>query len=263
MKKLLTLVAIAFGCISSGWAAAPAPLTSVRDIRSLSKAEAEQGYPVTFEATVTFYREYRHNLFVQDGDIGVSVNADTSARLVPGDRVLIKGTTAWSYRPTVASSDVTLLGHGALPKPVPATFDELIRGHLDAVLVTARGVVQSAGMDIPSANHEPGATLMVLMDGGYVDAKVISGDARALQRFLDAEVEITGVAGGKLDGKFQLTGIALHVTSFADIKILKSADVNPWSLPLTPMDQVISVYHVKVLTRRVRVSGTIKYFEPG
>jgi diguanylate cyclase (GGDEF)-like protein len=263
MKRLLFLAAIAFGCISSGWAAAPAPLTSVRDIRSLSKAEAEQGYPVTFEATVTFYREYRHNLFVQDGDIGISVNADTSARLVPGDRVLIKGTTAWSYRPTVASSDVSLLGHGALPKPVPATFDELIRGQLDAVLVTARGVVQSAGMDMPSANHEPGATLRVLMDGGYVDAKVISGDARALQRFLDAEVEITGVAGGKLDGKFQLTGIALHVMSFADIKILKSAAVNPWSLPLTPMDQVISVYHVKVLTRRVRVSGTITYFEPG
>jgi hypothetical protein len=34
---------------------------------------------------------------------------------------------------------------------------------------------------------------------------------------LDSEVEITGVAGGKFDGKGQLTGIVLHVASPANI----------------------------------------------
>ena len=69
-------------------------------------------------------------------------------------------------------------------------------------------------------------------------------------KLLDAEVEITGVAGGKFDGKRQLTGIVLHVASLADIRILKQAAFSPWSLPVTPMDQVLSVYHVKSLTEQ-------------
>ena len=112
-------------------------------------------------------------------------------------------------------------------------------------------MVQSANLDAPSAAHVPGTTLRVLLDGGYVDAQVDSNDAKALSDLLDAEVEITGVAGGKFDGKGQLTGIVLHVARLADIKIVKPAAVSPWSLPATPMDQVLSVYHVKNLTNRV------------
>jgi diguanylate cyclase (GGDEF)-like protein len=273
MKNLLLAVAIAFGCISISCASAPGllnpssfaptPLTSVRAIRSLTSTEAKQGLPVVFQATVTYFRDYRSNLFVQDGNVGLFVKAATSARLVPGDRVLIKGTTASGYRPSVLSSDITVLDQGGAPKPVPATFDELIRGRFDSMLVAVRGVVQSADIDRPSADHLPGTTLRVLLDGGYVDAQVDSVDEHALDDLLDAEVEITGVAGGKFDGKLQLTGIALHVASLADIKILKRAAVSPWSLPIMPMDEVLSVYHVKNLTSRVRVSGTVTFFEPG
>lgn len=268
MKNVLYQLAIAFGCISISWANPPAPstpasLTSVRAIRSLSNTQASGEIPVAFQATVTYCSEYRRNLFVQDGSAGLFVNDTFSARLVPGDRVLIKGTTASGYRPSVFSSNITVLGHAAAPKPVPATFDELVRGRFDSMLVNARGVVQSADMDRPSADHSPGITLRVLLDGGYVDAQVDSVDEHALKDLLDAEVEITGVAGGKFDGKQQLTGIVLHVANLADIKTLKPAPVSPWSLPVTPMNQVLSVYHVKNLTNRVKVSGTVTFFEPG
>jgi diguanylate cyclase (GGDEF)-like protein len=268
MKNVLSQLAIAFGCISISWANAPASstpasLTSVRAIRSLTNAQAGRGLPVTFQATVTYSSEYRRTLFVQDGNAGIFVNATASANLVPGDRVLIKGTTVSSYRTFVISSDITVLGHGVAPKPVPATFDELVRGRFDSMLVTARGVVQSADMDKPSADHLRGMTLRVLLDGGYVDAQVDSFDEHALEELLDTKVQITGVAGGKFDGKQQLTGIVLHVASLADIKTLKPASVGPWALPVTPMDEVLSVYHVKNLTSRVRVSGTVTFFEPG
>ena len=268
IKKHFAQVAITVGCIPIAWASAPAPpnpapLTSVRAIRSLSNTEAGQGLPVAFQATVTYFRPYRRNLFVQDGPNGVFVKATTNTKLIPGDRVLIKGATESGFRPCVVSSDITVLSHGAVPKPVPASFDRLIRSRFDSMLVTARGVVQSADLDAPSAAHVPGTTLRVLLDGGYVDAQVDSDDAHALSELLDAEVAITGVAGGKFDGKLRLTGIVLHVASLADIKILKPAPVSPWALPLTPMDQVLSVYHVKNLTHRVRVNGTITFYQPG
>ena len=267
MKRFLVRAVIVFGCISIASASTPAPLplaplTSVRAVRALSNDQAAKGLPVAFQATVTYFRGYRRNLFVQDGDAGVFVKATTSARLVPGDRVLIKGTTSLGFRPAVVSSDITLLGHGKLPKPVPVNFDELIQSGYDSTLVITRGVVESAEMDLPTAAHDPGATLRILLDGGYVDAQVESGDAHALGDLLDAQVAITAVAGGKFDGKMQLTGIVLHVASLADIKIIKAA-VSPWSLPITPMDQILSAYHVENRTRRVRVSGTASYFEPG
>ncbi len=273
LKELLALSVLACGFITtaSGSPSAPTspanlthkPLTSILEIRSLSKDDASQDIPVTFQATVTYYRGYRGYLFVQDGGSGVFVKAATSASLAPGDRVQIKGTTTSGYRPWVNSSDITVLSHGAAPKPVATTWDELIRGRFDSMLVTTHGVVQSANLDAPSSAHVPGTTLRVLLDGGYVDAQVDSNDAQALSDLLDAEVEITGVAGGKFDGKTQMTGIVLHVARLADIKIVKRAAVSPWSLPSTPMDRVLSVYHVKNLTERVRVVGTVTYFQPG
>jgi diguanylate cyclase (GGDEF)-like protein len=273
MRKFLIPVAIAFGGISIAWGspAAPSspatsiltPLTSIRAIGAISKAEAGQGLPVDFKATVTYFRGYRGSLFVQDGDAGIFVRTSTNAVLVPGDRVQIKGTTGGQCHPCVLSSSIDLLSHVTPPKPQPATWDELIRGQYDSMLVEARGVVQSADLDSPSAAHIPGTTLRVLLDGGYVDAQVESNDSKALNELLDAEVGITGVAGGKFDGKRQLTGIVLHVARLEDIKVLKPVAVSPWELPITPMDQVLSVYHVKNLTGRIRVNGTITNFQPG
>jgi diguanylate cyclase (GGDEF)-like protein len=273
VKRVLIPAFLALGGLATAWAgpSAPsspsmlsvAPLTSASAIRALSKAKAGSEVPVDFKATVTYFRGYRHVLFVQDQGVGVYVKATTQAKLVPGDRVLIKGTTAGGYRPYVLSSDISVLHHEVPPKPLPATFDEMIRGHLDSVLVTAHGVVQSADLDSPSVEHAPGTTLKILLDGGYVDAQVESDRTRALDELLDAEVEIKGVAGGKFDGKHQLTGIVLYVAGLDNIKILKRAAVSPWLLPITPMDQILSVYHVQNLTKRVRVVGTVTYFEPG
>jgi diguanylate cyclase (GGDEF)-like protein len=273
LKKILASGAIACGCVSIAWGSPSAPsspeilapkaLTSVAEIRSLSNDKAGQELPVAVRATVTYFRGYLKELFVQEDGMGLFVEAATSTSLVPGDRILIKGTTAPGYRPSVKSSNITLLSHGAPPNPVPGTWNQLIQGRFDSALVTAHGVVQSANLDAPSAEHMSGTTLRVQLDGGHVDAQVDSNDAQALSGLLDAEVVITGAAGGKFDGKQQLTGIVLHVARLADIRIVKRAAVNPWSLPATPMDQVLSVYRVKNFTERVRVTGTVTYFQPG
>jgi diguanylate cyclase (GGDEF)-like protein len=108
-----------------------------------------------------------------------------------------------------------------------------------------------------------GIYLRLLMDQGYIDAIAVDSDASSLNGLLDAEVDVTGVVSGKFDSKMQLTGILLEVSKLADVKILKRAETSPDSLPITPMDQVLSSYSVRDLTRRVRVRGTITYYQPG
>jgi diguanylate cyclase (GGDEF)-like protein len=217
--------------------------------------------PVAFEATVTYFLGAESILFVQDGNPGVFVADTASTRVVPGDRVLVRGTTQASFRPIVIASSVTLLHHGAMPKPIPATFDQLVRAEYDCRLVTVHAVVRTADMRAGANVSE--IHLEMIADGGYIDATVESGDESQLHSLLDAEVEINGVAGGKFDGKMQQTGILLHVPTLADVKILKRAGAAPQSIPITPMDEILGGYHVRDQSQRVRVHGTITYYQPG
>ncbi|MGD0735702.1 MAG: GGDEF domain-containing protein [Terracidiphilus sp.] len=260
MKWLIAAVAIVLS-FSSAIAQSPAPLTTLRAIHALTNAEAHHELPVAFEATVTYFRSYERTMFVQDGDVAIYVQATTNTKLVPGDRVLIKGTTRDSFRPFVMSDNITFLHHGTVPAALPSTYDMLIRAQRDCMLVSVRARIRAADLVVSSGVSS--TNLQMLADGGTIDAVVDSSDRSPFQGLLDADVEITGAASGNFDGKMQQTGILLHVTSMADVKVLKRASVNPSSLPVTPMDRILTGYHVQVLSQRVRVSGTVTYYQPG
>jgi len=244
-------------------AAAPAPLITLRAVAALTNEQVEQGLPVSFQATVTYFRSVDKLLFVQDGNAAIYVHTDTRLKLTPGDRILVRGIMHPSFRPYVTDAVIVPLGHGALPAPEQATFQEMIRGEADCRYVTVRALVRSADM-VPEANlPAPSIYLQTVVDGGQVDADIDSNDANALEGLLDAEVQITGVVSGHFDNKMEQTGVLFHVQSLSGVKILRAADANPWSLPLTRMDRIITGYHMIDGTERMRVRGTITYYQPG
>lgn len=263
MKRLLCAVAMIFACITSALSAAPAPLATLAAVNALSNAEARHQLPVAFKAVVTYVRAYENVLFVQDGDAALFVAVTTDQKFVPGDRVLVRGTTHESFRPYVRSEDVTLLGHGLPPNPSTPSFGQMIRGETDCRRVKIHALIQAADLS-PSATFLRTTTyLQMLVDGGHADATVDSDDPGSLNGLLDAEVEITGVVSGQFDNKMQQTGVLFHLQSLSDVKILKRADYDPWKLGTTSMNRIITGYDVKDLTRRVRVEGTITYYQPG
>ena len=202
-------------------------------------------------------------LFVQDGNESLFVAPPTSADFRPGDRVLIKGDTQQSFRPLVIASDVTVLRRGDLPQPVPAGFSELIRGKYDCRLVTIHAKVRAADLVTSANSSKRSSRLQLLLEGGHIEANLDSQDEWDLIDLLDDDAEITGVAAGKFDDKMQQTGVILYVSSIANVKTLKHINTHPWSLPITPMDQVLIGYNVEDFTQRVRVRGTITYYQPG
>lgn len=242
-------------------AATQEPLTTIRAIRNLSNAEAGEGLPVSFEGTVTYVRSYEQILYVQSGSDAVFVQAPAGLQMAPGDIVDVKGKTQAGFRPSVVATSVTVAGHEPLPPAVEASFDELLRTDLDARLVKVFGVVRDAET-IDSAGVR--STLLDLhVEGGEIGVTVDVDNPDLTEALLDAQVAMTGVVSGRFDGKMQQTGLALHVTSMSDVQVLRYAAVNPWSLPVTPMDRILSSYHVSNLSDRVRVRGTITYYEPG
>jgi diguanylate cyclase (GGDEF)-like protein len=260
MKRIFVAVVLAVGCACTA-RAGPTPLTTLRAIHLLSNEEAAHELPVEFEATVTYFRGYENALFVQDGDVAIYVDAPAGSRLVPGDRVLIKGTTHESFRPFVRGSSIALLGRLAIPKPSPATFYELINARRDCQRVTISALVGAA--DVVVSHNARRLDLQLLMDGGTIEAVVDSEDSAPLKNLLDAEVKVDGVVSGVFDGKHQLTGIVLEVSAPGDVRILKRASTSPWSLEVTPMGEALTSYRVRDMRRRIRVCGTITYYQPG
>jgi diguanylate cyclase (GGDEF)-like protein len=263
MKRLLTTFVVAAGCALASWAETPATLTTLHAVHSLSNAQASAKLPVAFEATVTDFSSYEKLLFVQDGDEAIFVSSPLDAKAAPGDRVLVRGATQESFRPIVVASSVSVLNHGALPKPIRTDFDALIHLRFDAMFVTIRAVVRAADIVLNSAAPVSNISLQLVSGGGRIEADVDSGDQSALEGLLGAEVEITGAEAGDFDDKMQPIGLKLHVPSLAFIKVLKRAPASPWSLPVMPMDRLLQAYRVHDLSERVRVHGIITYYEPG
>ena len=261
MKRALLTGFIILGVVIAGRAQAPATLTTLKAIHALSNAEASGAIPVSFEATVIYCRTYEHLLFVEDGGIAIFVHPPSSANLQIGDRVLIVGTTRNSFRPLVDAAAVSILGHQAPPRPIHATFDELLRAQHDSELVTVRATVRAADPIISTTVTY--TQLQLVTEGGHFVADLDVDDADVRKNLLDAEVEITGVAAGEFDDKMQQTGVLLYVSSLANVKVLTRASASPWSLPITSMDQILHSYHVNNLSSRIRVEGVITYYQPG
>jgi diguanylate cyclase (GGDEF)-like protein len=237
------------------------PLTSLKAIHGLNNAQASHQLPVSFQATVTYYRPYEQTLFVQDGDLAIYVRPSVPAHIVPGDRVLIKGTTHESFRPFVAATSIVRVAHGSLPTPLPATFEQLIRAQFDCRLVTVHGTVRN--IDLGQSSDVPSISIQMRTESGPIDAVVDSDDIAAVKDLFDDEVEVTGAASGHFDGKMQVTGVLLHVNSLSNVKLVKHSPKEAWNLPFTPMDQILAGYRVHDMTQRVRVHGTITYYQPG
>ena len=242
-------------------AAPPDTITSLAALHLLTNDEAGKSIPVAFEAAVTYHIKGSVGLFVQDGGLAIYADAPKDATLTPGDRVLVRGKTRASFRPDIVAESVTVIGHGAVPAPVPASYTRLVHADFDCLRVSVRGKVRSA--DLVSYGKEFNIYLQLWMDGGSIDAIIDSSDASMLEKLRGAEVELAGSVSGKFDSKSQLTGIILKVPALSDVKILKGALSGPGALPVTSLDEILERSYVQDLSARERVEGTITYYLPG
>jgi diguanylate cyclase (GGDEF)-like protein len=260
IRTLVCLVALLAAWPVTGGAQSAPPLTTLHALHQLTNDEASSRQQVRFQGTVTFVHSADGTLFVQDGDAPIYVDW-SGGGLIPGDRVEVTGKTAPSFRPYIKAENVKLLQHSTLPEAVPATFEQLMRADFDSRRVTVYGVIRDAVSYIDQGNSRP--RLQLHTDNGEITVTIEQGDPDVFLGLLDAEVLVEGTASGAFDGKMQQTGVELNVNLANDVKLVRRAAVDPWSLPLTPMDQVAAGYRISNLSHRVRVHGTVTYAQPG
>ena len=268
--------------------AAPA-LTTIAQIHSLSNADAARGLPVELHAIVTYYEPTEGQVFVQDATGGIYIASPAKPpALNAGDAVLIRGTTVPSYSVNIRATEMKFEHPAQFPRPVPVTWREMLQKSNDCLYVTITGRIRSATRQEVIGQYSQGGVLqrgrataklaraaseegerqpylLINLDtpGGLV--RVHMEDVAGVDpiRLLDAEVSLSGVAGGIFDGKFQQTGAELWVSSAKHMEVLDEPARDPTKLPLTDISRIMSGFYVIDQSRRVHVRGSLTLYQPG
>ena len=143
----------------------------------------------------------------------------------------------------------------------PATYLELREGDWDCQNVSMRGVIRSANLEIQGKHIV--AQLEVLVAGGIVQLYVQDYSGLDLMALIDSEVEFSGIVGAHFNAQWQLMRPIFYLSSAQELQVLRWPQVRATELPLSRIDDVMQKKSVLDSSKRVRVRGTVTFYEPG
>jgi diguanylate cyclase (GGDEF)-like protein len=231
-----------------------ATLTTALAVRQLPLAAARRGYAVRLRAVVTYFDPGNHLLFVQDRTDGIFVQTSGTAKLSlrAGDAVEITGATVASFAPDVVADSILVLGHPGLPAPKTAKFGSANWGREDCHWLEIGGIVQHVAQGT-------GDTLLTLALGKAMYSAHVLAPPAALAHLLDAEVSLRGVCGAIFNGKHQMLGIQMYVPGADCIRVVGAPHPDPFSMPATPVADLLRFSRARDMGHRVRMRGTVTY----
>lgn len=238
-------------------------LTRIADIRALSQADGERGYPVRIRATVTHFDENLvTTLIVHDGAFGQFVQPPADGvqvgewkTLKAGDLVEIEGQTIHGgFAPDVRPTHIRRIGRGPLPDGRNLAFSEMLTGRYDCDYVQLEGVVQRAWL----AGSERSKVMYadVAIEDGLVRAAFWDSSPEDLPRFIDARVKLRGNIGTIFGSTGQLRGVSLFAGRIQDMVVLEPAP-DPFSLPERPIQRIYNYSSAGEVNRRIKVRGVV------
>jgi signal transduction histidine kinase len=237
--------------------AALPPISTAAEIKALSPELARQEFPVSIRGVVTSFGSAYLGAVIQDSTRGVFVDLHNFAQRQPlqrGEFCQIEGVTGPGYfAPVIVAKRILHLGGGELPKPVRASWDQLVNGSLDTEYTEIDGVV--------TAVHNQRVAL--LTEGGKISLDLGGYQAETLCGYENALIRICGCAFANFDlATRKLETGSLRVND-AVLTVLEPAPSNPFGAPQKSIGELL-LYDPKAAPfRRLKVSGQVTYGRAG
>ena len=234
-----------------------ATLTTAKQVRRLTREEADRNYPVVLRGVVTFRDD--KGFFLQDSTEAIATNEPALAHLVvPGDFVELSGTTAApDFAPQIEGDHVTVLGKARLPVPLKPSFEQMASTELDSQWVEVEGIVRAARLD------EGHPAVEVSVSGGTVVADLQAMPRRAAADLVDSRVRIRGNCGAVFNDRRQWVGVRLYISGEDQIRIIERGPANPYDVPIHPIAELLGFNLGQTSGHRVRIRGTVTFQAPG
>jgi PAS domain S-box-containing protein len=262
---LLSVVVGAFGQQSNAPQAALPTLITARAAHSLTADQADRGYPVHLQATVTDYdpdTDTKTGAFFVCDPTGCIVVLVPSRPILPiqaGTLIDLKGTSkAGNYAPIVIGYEVHIVGQSHPPaNPPRRNLAQLMTGADDGRWVEVEGVVHSV---VQSGPH---VTITLALPDGLIRCitRVEAGVDYA--RLVDSRVLVHGNAAPVWTKNRQMVGARLLFPSLTQVTVEDPAPADPFSLPPRPISTLLRFQPGVTFVHRVHVRGQVTLQWPG
>lgn len=224
-------------------------LTTIEQIKQMSREEAMRGYPVSVRGVITFVWPDA-GFFLQDATSSIDVRmAPSVTTTVPqvGECWEVEGKTFAEFAPNIRATRGGRLGPGTLPAVVHPNWGQLVDGSLDAQYVEVEGVVSRA----------QGNMLSLLTRDGYVTAQLPEFSAGALLRYEGALVRVHGCLIPGRDVVTQQVLFGEFALRNASVAVDEPAPPDPFLLPLRhATDLLLFDSHASPI-QRVKLEGVL------
>lgn len=229
-------------------------LTSIRQLKSLTAKEAELGYPMAIEGTVTLVNARHIGVFIQKDSLAAYVFLSPEIRqsFQPGQHVQIKGRSGiGGFAPVVVADRVEVLGRDPMPKPLVVRADDPFENRNENVWAQLNGIATA-----------------VIPDGNTFTLQLFSGTKRIVIRFsqrvsaeelaplIDAEVSVQGIYAANYTASKAYTGTLIYATSPDMVKVVSPPPTHSESRTIGSLSR----FDFRGRPRhRVTLSGSVSY----
>jgi PAS domain S-box-containing protein len=251
---LMLILALATSKLSHGQESSQLPtLTTATQIRELTPEQANRGYPVRLQAVVTYIDLAVGDFFAQDATAGIYVNENNKGlAFQPGDLLEIEGVTEEpDFAPQIGKARYRRLGQAPLPRPQTVSMGDMLSTREDSQFVQIDGIVQDLEPDSGTLK------LDVAVEGRRLPVTIMNPAGLNGDSLVDAKVRLTGVCAALFNRNNQLTGVWLAVPTSLQLTILEPPPVDPFSVPVRPINSLLAFTARNTSEHRVHVQGTV------
>lgn len=230
------------------------PVTPIQEAREVSAV----GTVLRVKGVVTAVSG--NLLFMQDGSHGIAIRLmDASESCQPGDVLIVTGSVSNpSSTPMLRPSHVEKVGTAPLPEPEPVTADGL----------NARSLARDQRVRLTGSVHDvarlrDGIVLQVWNTESYVTATwppSTDEGSRRPDEFLDAIVEITGVAATPTRTSDRALPVTVHMNALQDLRVVRTGSADVFSRPVRTLAALRG--EPSPYAERFRVEGMVTYASP-
>lgn len=238
------------------------PLTTVREVRSMSNQEAGRGYPVQLEGVITYcWPSETPSCFMQDSTGGIFMQS-SSGDLETGDHIHLNGITAqgW-FAPDIAEeADIKVLGRKPLPIPSQTSPHYLFTGKMDSEWVEVEGIIRSVQLNQYENTHR-----LELKLSSYGNLITVYINHTSLpDNLTGAFIRLQGVAGGRYNIDMQFIGVVVRVPSYDLLEIIEPGyTANFDEVPLLAINEVFTFSLDRAQSRFAHIKGIVTLNRPG
>lgn len=181
--------------------------------------------------------------------------------LLPGQLVEVDGTTApGEYAPIVVPQKIRVIGEAPLPAPKPVAYEQMASGIYDSQFVEITGTVRSVQQLQDSSQLY---MLEIATGSGRLTVYAQQLPVARAENIVDCTVRAQGVCSTKFNRRRQLFAVRLMVPRVEDLAVELPAPADPFAVAARTIGSLLQFNRQEVSDHRIKVAGTVTYFEPG